>query len=64
MSLQVGSLVETLVANWALMRRFFHMQDFVHRQSPRLAETFPTLGALKWFLLRVDISVKQKFKIK
>lgn len=61
-SFQVRSLVETLVADWAFMRRFFHMQNFMHRQCSRLAESFATLGALKWLLLRMNIPEKTENK--
>lgn len=50
MSLEVGSLVETSPTNWTLVRRFFHMEDFVNSKCARLAKAFATLQTLKWLL--------------
>lgn len=58
MSLQIRSLVETLVADRAFVGRFFHVQDFVHRQSPRLAKAFSAFRALERLFLRMNIPGK------
>lgn len=55
MSLQVWPLVKALVAHGAFVRRFFHMQDFVHGQGSWLAKSFSTFCALEWLFLWMDI---------
>lgn len=58
MRLQVRPLVEALVANRALVRRLFHVEDLVNRQRPRLAETFPAFCTLERLFFRVNVSGK------
>lgn len=57
MRLQVGALVEAATADRTLVRRLLQVSDFVHGQSPRLAETLAAVGALERLLLRVNVPV-------
>lgn len=55
--LQVGALVETAVADRALVGRLLQMRHLVHSEGARLAESLATIGALEGLLLRVDVAV-------
>lgn len=57
MRLQIGALIERSIADGTLVRRLLHVQDLVHGQRARLAESFATFGALEGFLLGVNVSV-------
>lgn len=46
---QVGPLVETPLANWTFVRRFFHVKDLVNRQGAGLAKSFSALTTLERF---------------
>jgi hypothetical protein len=55
--LEVGALVERAIAHRTFVGRLLHVKDLVNCESPRLTETFTTLGTFKWFFLAVDIPV-------
>jgi len=57
---QVGPLVETPLAHRALVRRLLHVKYSMDRQSPGLAESFPTFCALERLLLGMDVPVVSK----
>lgn len=56
MSFKIGPLIKTSTADGAFVWRFFHVQNLVHRQSPRLAETFAAFRAFERLFFRVDVS--------
>lgn len=55
MRLEVGLLVERLVAFAAFVRRVLQMGDLVHLQRARLAETFAAVVTLERLLLGVNV---------
>ena len=61
--LEVGSLIETALTNGAPVRGLLKMKYFVDSQSSVLTETLPTVLALKWLLLRVNIPVIPKIAV-
>lgn len=58
--LQVGPLVEAAIAHGTLVRRLLHVQNLVHGQSARLAESLAALEAFEWLLFRVNVPLKRK----
>jgi hypothetical protein len=60
MSLEVRALIETAVAHGTLVRRLFHVQNLVHRQSATLTKSFPALDAFERLLLGVDVAEKSR----
>jgi len=57
--LQVGALVEGARAHRTPVRRRLLVQNAVHGQGARLAETLAALRASERLLLRVDVSEEQ-----
>jgi len=55
--LQVGSLIETSLADRALVGRLLHVKDLVNRQGPGLTESLPTVGTLERLLLGVNVAM-------
>lgn len=53
--LEIGPLVKTPAAHWTLVRRLLQMEDLVHGQCARLAETLTALQTLERFLLGVYV---------
>lgn len=62
--LEVGALVERAIAHRTFVGRLLHVKDLVNCESPRLTETFTTLGTFKWFFLAVDVPAQPKIRIK
>jgi len=55
--LQVGSLIETSLADGALVRRLLHVENLVNCQSPRLTKTFPAVRTLERLFFRVNVAM-------
>ena len=55
--LQVGSLIETSLADRTLVWRLLHVEDLVHRQRSGLTETFPTVRTLERLFFRVNVAM-------
>lgn len=56
MRFQVRALIETSIAHRTFVRRLLHVQNLVHGQRSRLAETLAALGTFEWLFLGVDVS--------
>lgn len=55
MCLEVAALVEAARADRTFVRRLFHVQDFVNRQSTTLTEALAAFVALEGFFLAMDV---------
>lgn len=53
---EIRALVEAAAAHRTLVGRLLHVQDLVHGQRSRLAESFSAFQTFERFLLRVDVS--------
>lgn len=60
MRLQIGALIEGPRADWALVRRLLHVQDFVHGKGAGLAETLAAFRTFEWLFFTMDISMVSK----
>lgn len=58
MGLEVRTLIETALANGALVRRLLHVENLVNGQGARLAEAFAAFQAFERFLFRMNVSGK------
>jgi hypothetical protein len=50
MGFEIRTLIETAVADGTFVRRFFHVEDFVHGQSATLTKSFPAFDAFERLL--------------
>ena len=55
--LQIGALIKTSLTDGTSVGRLLVVEDLVHRQGARLAETLPTVSALEWLLFGMNVAV-------